>query len=109
MILAISPARSISLLSMIFFRKAAPTPDQVRGRLFRDHALSITIKQFDRNAFRAAQEGNPYSRAHRGRLPGELGAFRLKLGNHHIDAADREPEMIEALIGCGRRRIDAIS
>src|SRR5262249_18429632 len=25
--------------SMIFFRKAVPTPDQVRGRLFRDHAL----------------------------------------------------------------------
>src|SRR5262249_14428378 len=25
--------------SMIFFRKPVPTPDQVRGRLFRDHAL----------------------------------------------------------------------
>src|SRR5262249_14088102 len=27
--------------SMIFFRKPVPTPDQVRGRLFRDHALSV--------------------------------------------------------------------
>src|SRR5262249_58929835 len=26
--------------SMIFFRKPVPTPDQVRGRLFRDHALT---------------------------------------------------------------------
>src|SRR5215467_13257374 len=25
---------------MIFFRKPVPTPDQVRGRLFRDHALA---------------------------------------------------------------------
>jgi uncharacterized protein (DUF2236 family) len=25
---------------MIFFRKPVPTPDQVRGRLFRDHALN---------------------------------------------------------------------
>src|SRR5262249_56153891 len=25
--------------SMIFFRKPVPTPDQARGRLFRDHAL----------------------------------------------------------------------
>src|SRR6516162_3315184 len=28
-----------SCLSMIFFRKPVPTPHQVRGRLFRDHAL----------------------------------------------------------------------
>src|SRR5262249_33257445 len=26
--------------SIIFFRKPVPTPDQVRGRLFRDHALA---------------------------------------------------------------------
>src|SRR5262249_14288800 len=27
-------------LGIIFFRKPVPTPDQVRGRLFRDHALA---------------------------------------------------------------------
>src|SRR5262249_56563399 len=35
-------------LSMIFFRKPVPTPDQVRGRLFRDHApAGVTGRQGD--------------------------------------------------------------
>src|SRR5262245_13944747 len=35
-----SPSRSNLLLEHDLFRKPGSTPDQVRGRLFRDHALA---------------------------------------------------------------------
>ena len=40
---------------------------------------------------------------------GELDALGLELGRDGVDAADRQPEMVEALIGRGRRRVDAVA
>jgi hypothetical protein len=40
---------------------------------------------------------------------GELGTLGLELGNDRIDAADAQPEMIEALIRGGRRRVDTVA
>ena len=40
---------------MIFFRKPVSTPDQVRGRLFRDHALGVAAALLGVNLWRQAQ------------------------------------------------------
>ena len=56
-----------------------------------------------------AQERDARARPHRGRLARELDALRLEVGDDRVDAADRQPEMIEALIGRDRRRIDAVA
>src|SRR5262249_28057997 len=69
----------------------------------------VAIEQLDRHAFRRAQEGDAHTRAHRCGVAGELDTLGLELGDHGVDAADREPEMIEALVGRDRRRIDAIA
>src|SRR5262245_22720643 len=69
----------------------------------------IALEQLDRNAFRRAQEGNPHARPHRGRLLSELDALALELGDKPVDAADREPEVVETLIWRHRRRIDAVA
>src|SRR5262245_43589674 len=80
-------------------------------RCARDTGMSrcVTVEKLDRNALRAAQEGYPHARAHRGRLPRKLGAFRLELRHHRVDAADTEPEMIEPLVRRIRRRIDPVA
>jgi hypothetical protein len=56
------------------------------------HSNGLALEQFDRNAFRRAQEGNAHARPHRRRPAGELDALRLEFGNERIDAVDREPE-----------------
>ena len=43
------------------------------------------------------------------RVTGELGALGLELDDDRVDAAHRQPEMIEALIGRGRSRVDAVA
>src|SRR5262249_47953255 len=58
---------------------------------------------------RPAEEADAHARPNRGRLFGEHDALGLELGGHRVDAADREPEMIKALAGCGRSRIDAVA
>src|SRR5262249_60704623 len=73
------------------------------------HSGRVAIEQLDRHAFGGAQEGDAHPRAHRGGVTGELDTLGLELGDHGVDAADREPEMIEALVGRDRRRIDAIA
>src|SRR5215470_5212673 len=69
----------------------------------------VAIEQLDRHPLRRAQEGDAHARPHRGRPPGELDALGLELRDHGVDAGDREPEVIEALVGRDRRRIDAIA
>src|SRR4051812_25441922 len=69
----------------------------------------IAVEQLDRDALRGPQEGDAHAGAHRGGLPAELGALGLELGDDRIDAAHHQPEMIEALIGRGRRRVDAVA
>src|SRR5437660_3691003 len=69
---------------------------------------SLAVEKLDRHAFGAADEGDPHPRPYRGRLLGELSALGLELGHDRIDAADRQPEMVEALVRRGRRRIDAV-
>jgi hypothetical protein len=69
----------------------------------------LALEQFDRNAFRRAQEGNAHTRPHRRRPPGELDALRFEFGDQRIDAVDREPEMIEPLVRRERGRVDAVA
>src|SRR5258708_34892718 len=75
----------------------------------RPGSSGIAVDQLDRDPLRRAQEGNTHAGANRGGLPAELGALGLELGDDRIDAAHQEPEMIEALIGRNRRRIDAVA
>src|SRR5438105_1782225 len=79
------------------------------ARLGPDRSDSVAVQELDRDPFRRTQEGDAHSRPHGRRLARELGSLGLELGNDRIDAADRETEMIEALIGCGGWRIDAIA
>src|SRR5215467_3712188 len=67
------------------------------------------LQQFDRDPLRAADEAHPHARAHRGRLLGELDALAFEFGGDRVDAGNRQPEMVEALIGRGRRRVDAVA
>src|SRR6516225_2261772 len=69
----------------------------------------VAIEQLDRHALGRAQEGDAHPGPHRGGVAGELDALGLELGDHRVDAADREAEVIEALVGRDRRRIDAIA
>src|SRR5262249_42752160 len=66
----------------------------------------LALEQLDRNALRRAQEGDPHARPHRGGFLGELDALAFELGNDGVDATDREPEVIKALIRRRRWRID---
>src|SRR5437899_1067709 len=79
------------------------------SRADRLRSIGVAIEQLDRHLFRPAQEGNAHSRPYCGGFPGELGPLGLELGDHGVDAADGKPEMIEALIGRGWRRIDAVA
>src|SRR5262252_9047749 len=69
----------------------------------------VAVEQLDRDAFGCAQEGNAHARPHRCRLAREHGALRLELGDHGVDSAHAETEMIEALVGRGRRGVDAVA
>src|ERR1700722_10057881 len=72
-------------------------------------ASDVAIQQLDRDAFRAADEAHPRAGPHRGRLAGELDALGFEICRDGVDAADREAEMIESAIRCGRRRVDAVA
>src|SRR5215471_10138061 len=69
----------------------------------------VAIEQLDRHSLGRAQEGDAHPRPHRGGVAGELDALGLELGDHGIDPADREPEVIEALVGRDRRWVDAVA
>src|ERR1700704_4853298 len=69
----------------------------------------VAVEQLNRDAFGCAQEGDARARPHRGGLAGELDALGLELGHDRVDAAHREAEMIEALIGRDRGRVDAVA
>src|SRR3954462_9185671 len=61
-------------------------------------ALDRAIEQFDRHALRPADEADARARPHRGRLAGELDALGLEVRRDGVDAGDRKPEVVEALI-----------
>src|SRR5215831_2783671 len=88
------------LLSMLFNSTRPPLGSR---------SGDVAIEQLDRYPLRRAQEGDADAWPHRRRLPGELDALGLEFGDDGIDAADREPEMIEALVGRDRGRIDAVA
>src|SRR5665213_3556174 len=69
----------------------------------------VAIQQLDRNALRSAQEADLDARPWRIRLLGELDTFLLEIGGDDVDIANRQPEMIEPLIGRGGWRIDAVA
>src|SRR5262245_53481879 len=69
----------------------------------------LALEQLDRNALRRAQEGDPHARPHRGGFLGELDALAFELGDDGVDATDREPEVIKALIRRRRWRIDTVA
>src|SRR5580698_2704660 len=71
--------------------------------------LDVAVEQLDRHAFRRADEADAHAGPHRGRLAGELDALGLEVGGDGVDAAHREPEMIEAAIWRRRRGIDAVA
>src|SRR5580700_11394717 len=69
----------------------------------------VALQQLDRDSLRAADEADAHAWAYRGRLAGELDALGLDLGCDRVDVFDRQAEMIEALIGRGGRRVDAVA
>src|SRR5262249_58882975 len=69
----------------------------------------IAVEQLDRYPFGPADEADAHARPHRGGRLGELDPLGLEVGRDGIDAADREPEMIEALVGRGGCRVDAVA
>src|SRR4051794_9641280 len=64
-------------------------------------ALHVPIEQFDRYAFRPADEAYAHARPHRGGGLGELHALGLETVGDGVDALHRQAEMVEALV---RRR-----
>src|SRR5215471_10125722 len=88
------------LLSMLFTPLGPPLGSR---------SGDVAIEQLDRYPLRRAQEGNADAWTHRRRLPGELDALGLELGDDGVDAADREAEMIEALVRRDRGQIDAVA
>src|ERR1700728_1181338 len=76
----------------------------------RDGRSSIlALEQLDGHAFGPADEADAHAWPRRGRLLGELDALGLEVGGDRIDTTDRKPEMVETLVGRGRRRIDAVT
>src|SRR6202140_2513430 len=71
--------------------------------------LYIAVEQFDRHAFRRADEADAHPGPHRGRLAGEFDTLGLEVGGDGVDAAHRKPEMIETAIRRRRRRVDAVA
>src|SRR5262249_34347060 len=67
------------------------------------------LQQLDRNPLRAAEEAHAHARPHRGRLLRELDAFLPELGGDHIDPGNRQPKMVEALIGGGGRGMNTLA
>src|SRR5438067_3915332 len=62
----------------------------------------VAVQQLDVDVLRAAQKGNPNPGPDRRRLPGELGALLLQLGDNVVNAADPQSDMLEPEIGgCG--------
>src|SRR5258707_11456601 len=93
---------------------AAPAPKKWRRVGFMSctlmsDSLDRAVEQFDRHALRTADEADARARPHRGRLAGELDALGLEVRRDGVDAGDRKPEVVEALIRRGRRRIDAVA
>src|SRR5262249_13694066 len=86
----------------------AATPQVAALTRVSDRSLEIALQQLDRDPLRPADEAHAYTRPYRGRLLGKYDALGLELGRHGVDAAHGEPEMIEALIGRARRRIDTL-
>src|SRR5207248_5394616 len=99
------------------FRKSSRSPDMAcRVQGGNDQAGlppmrsdRLALEQLYRNALRRPQKGNPHARPHRGRLLAELDALALELSDDGVDAGNREPEVIEALVRRHRRRIDAVA
>src|SRR5579863_2063578 len=69
----------------------------------------VALEQFDRDALRPAKEADANARPNGNGLLGELDALGLDLGGDGVDVLDRQPEMIEALAGGHRRRVDAVA
>src|SRR5262245_25949075 len=69
----------------------------------------IPVEQFDRDSLWPAQKANLDSRTRGVRLLRELHTLFSEIRRDGIDSRDGKAEMIETLIGGGRRRIDTIS
>src|SRR5690349_2139778 len=69
----------------------------------------VALEQFDRDALRAADEADPYTRADGLRLARELDTLGLDLGRDSVDVLYRQTKVVEALIGRDWRRVDAVA
>src|ERR1700712_230701 len=69
----------------------------------------VALQQLDGNALWSANEADAHAGPNRGRWLGKLDAFGLDLRGDGVDVLDRQPEMIEPLIGRYRRRVDAVA
>src|SRR3954469_15057615 len=69
----------------------------------------VALQELDGNSLWSADEADAHAGPDRGRRLGELDALGLDLGGDGVDVLHRQSEMIEALIGRHRRRVDAIA
>src|ERR1700682_5511912 len=79
------------------------------GRAGASRILFVALQKLDRNALRSADEADAHARPDRGWLARELDALGLDLGGDRVDVLYRQAEVIEALIGRYRRRVDAVA
>src|SRR5438445_2871488 len=68
----------------------------------------VAVQQLDVDVLRTAQKGNPNPGPDRRRLPGELGALLLQLGDNVVNAADPQSDMLEPEIRRLRRSRDGL-
>src|SRR5262245_46024104 len=66
----------------------------------------VALEQLDRDTFRAADETDTDAGADRGRLTCEFHPLGLDLRGDSVDVLHRQPEVIEALMRMGWRRVD---
>src|SRR6266851_6830837 len=71
--------------------------------------LLVALQEFDRDALRSADEANAHARPNSDRLFRELHTLGLDLGGHCIDVLHGQPEMIQPLVRCQRRGVDAVA
>src|SRR5581483_162537 len=76
---------------------------------FRSGVFFVALEQFDRDALRPADEADAHPRADSGRLARELDTLGPDFGGDRVDVLHGQAEMVEPLIGSGRRRVDTVT
>src|SRR5690349_2160468 len=85
------------------------SPKSVWRRYAASAVFRIAVEQLDGNSLRAPQKADLDPGPRRMRFLREFDAFFFQVGGDGVDSRYRKTEVIEALIGRYRRRIDAIA